>query len=174
MANLNPFSADIVDYVRNHMTDEAILELIVNKLTGDDGEAPVEAAPKTRAKRGPAKKKVVARKASPAPRKTTAKKKAVAKKKAPTRRRARSGDREAERAKVEQVITSSKGLSASEIAAKAKMPKERVSQHVKKLKEAGAIYQGGDRRFARYAGTKKIAEAASEYAKKNAKGPRRR
>ena len=73
--------------------------------------------------------------------------------------------------KVEGVIKSSKGLSASEIAKKSKLPQTRVSSLVRDLKAQGRIHQGGDRRFARYAGDAKTAARASEEARRTASGP---
>ena len=74
--------------------------------------------------------------------------------------------------KVESVIKSSEGLSASEIAQKSKLPRTRVSSLVRDLKAQGRIHQGGDRRFARYAGDAKTAAKASEQARRTASGPK--
>jgi DNA-binding transcriptional regulator GbsR (MarR family) len=65
-------------------------------------------------------------------------------------------------------------LSASEIAKKTKLPQSRVASAVRELKAAKRIFQGGDRRFARYAGDPKTALRASTNARKNAAGPRKK
>jgi len=51
------------------------------------------------------------------------------------------------------------------------VPQTRVAAALKDLKLAKRICQGGDRRFARYAGDLKTAEQASLSARKNASGP---
>ena len=157
MSNLDAFSAEIVRLVRE-MPDEAILELVKNQLSG------VEAAPS------------LPRRAAAAPARSAPARKA----RAPKRRAKRGGARRTSEGReqalsaVEAVIKSSKGLSASQIASKAKMPQTRVSSLVRELKAAGRVHQGGDRRFARYAGDAKTAEKASEEARKSASGPVRK
>ncbi|MCA9621014.1 MAG: hypothetical protein KC731_18455 [Myxococcales bacterium] len=143
------------------MPDEAILELVKNQLSG------VEAAPS------------LPRRAAAAPA-APARSAPARKARAPKRRAKRGGARRTSEGReqalsaVEAVIKSSKGLSASQIASKAKMPQTRVSSLVRELKAAGRVHQGGDRRFARYAGDAKTAEKASEEARKSASGPVRK
>lgn len=205
MPKLDPFSAQIVQLVRE-MPDEAILELVRNKLGADDEvvaaavSAPARKAKATRrkkasAKRKPAAKKAVAKKAAPKKKKAATKKRrpkkkaapkkrAVAKKTAPKRKKAATkkratakrggGDRQRELDAVERAIRSSKGLSASDIVKRTKLPRARVSAAVRQLKEAKRIHQGGDRRFARYAADAKTAKAASELARTTASGPKRK
>ena len=72
---------------------------------------------------------------------------------------------------VERVVKSGAGLSASEVARAASIPQTRAAAALKELKLAKRIFQGGDRRFARYAGDLKTAEQASTAARKTAKGP---
>ena len=62
-------------------------------------------------------------------------------------------------------------MSASEVAKSAGVPQSRASSALKELKLAKRIFQGGDRRFARYAGTASGAQAASDGARRNASGP---
>jgi len=155
MPKLDAFSQQIVDLVRQ-MPDEAILELVKNQLGADGGAV----APNGHATRA-------AVKASPSkPKKRAAKKRSGRKKPSRT-----SAAREEAMATVESVIKGSKGLSASEIAKKSKIPQTRVSSLVRDLKAQGRIHQGGDRRFARYAGDAKTAEKASDQARKTASGP---
>jgi hypothetical protein len=73
--------------------------------------------------------------------------------------------------KVERIVKGSSGLSASEVAKQAGIPQTRAAAALKELKLAKRIFQGGDRRFARYAGDSKTAEQASIMARKNAAGP---
>lgn len=88
------------------------------------------------------------------------------------RRGGRSGaGRQELLASVERVVKSGGGLSASEIAKSAGVPQSRVTSALKELKLAKRIYQGGDRRFARYAGDARSAEQASVSARQNASGP---
>lgn len=169
MANMDPFSAQIVHFVRTEMSDEAILELVLNKLAPEAAEVAAEsarapAAPRTTASRAKSRSKS---------KKATTKKAATPKQKANRKHGGARTDRSADMAKVESVIKGSKGLSASEIAKMAKLPQSRVSNLVRALKGEGRIFQGGDRRFARYAGDAKTATAASEHARKNASGPKR-
>lgn len=72
---------------------------------------------------------------------------------------------------VERIVKSSSGVSASEVAKSAGVPQSRASSALKELKLAKRIFQGGDRRFARYAGTASGAQAASDGARRNASGP---
>jgi hypothetical protein len=73
--------------------------------------------------------------------------------------------------KVEEIVKAGAGLSASEVARAAGIPQTRAAAALKELKIGKKIYQGGDRRFARYAGDAKTAEQASTHARKTAKGP---
>lgn len=214
MANqLDSFSAQIVNYVRTGMSDEAVLELVKNKLGVPGAAAPAAARPRAAAapaaapaaassarrgkkasRKGKAKSKAKAKAApraaraaasapaeaaAPAPAgKAKAKTKTKAKAKVKPARRKKSaaragGNREQEMETIEKTIKGSKGMSASEISEKTKIPQSRVSAHVRVLKGDKRIFQGGDRRFARYAGDQKTAEQASEEARKNASGPRR-
>jgi hypothetical protein len=154
MPNLDPFLAQIVNWVRN-MPDEALLDLVRNHLGGFHGGgrsgARAVAAFKigpTNGRRGPRKVK--------------------------RRRRATSADKEQALSAVERAVKSSKGLSASEIVSRTKLPKARVQAAVRELKHSKRIFQGGDRRFARYAGDAKTAKQASLNARKSAAGPRRK
>jgi DNA-binding transcriptional ArsR family regulator len=146
---LDPFAAQLVEFVRHHMPDEAILELVRHHLgvssgqvggaTGRGGSATTSAArPKKRA----------ARKARGASNRSLARQRVVA--------------------AVEQIVKASSGLSASEIAAQAGVAQSRVASALRELKQAGRVHQGGDRRFARYAADPKTARAASDHARSNA------
>jgi hypothetical protein len=149
MAGLDAFSAQIVKFVRE-MPDEALLELVKQKL-GVHG-----------AGRG-----AVALPVAPAP--------AKAKAKRPAKRRTAAApateDRRALLDNVERVVKSGNGMSASEVARSSGVPQTRAAAALKELKLAKRIFQGGDRRFARYAGDLKTAELASTVARKSAKGP---
>jgi hypothetical protein len=72
---------------------------------------------------------------------------------------------------IERVVKASSGVSASDVARLANVPQTRAAAALKELKLAKRIFQGGDRRFARYAGDLKTAEQASSSARKTAKGP---
>jgi DNA-binding transcriptional ArsR family regulator len=210
MANqLDSFSAQIVSYVRTGMSDEAVLELVKNKLglayggivgaaasgrsagrsarAGRKAAAPAAPVPSagpsgggkkaTRKARGKKKSKARAKaKAAPPVARAASAPPRVAKAKPGRRKKAGrrgGGNRDQEMEAVERVIKASKGMSASEISTKTKIPQSRVSAHVRALKSDKRIFQGGDRRFARYAADQKSAEHASEEARKNASGPRR-
>jgi hypothetical protein len=88
-----------------------------------------------------------------------------------TRRPAPSPDRQSVLDEVERVVKANEGMSASEVAKAANIPQTRAASALKELKLAKRIFQGGDRRFARYAGDAKTAEQASTTARKTAKGP---
>ena len=111
--------------------------------------APVKAAP---VKAAPVK----AAPAKAAPGKATA---------APT------NDRSALLDKVERYVKSNTGVSASQVATAAGAPQSRVATALKELRTAKRIFQGGDRRFARYAGDAKTAARASVIARTTASGP---
>jgi RIO-like serine/threonine protein kinase len=83
------------------------------------------------------------------------------------KRRATSAAKKQILTTVERAIKSSKGLSASEVAKQTKLPQARVTTAIRELKTARRIFQGGDRRFARYAGSAKTAKTASVFARKN-------
>ncbi len=166
---MDPFSAEIVALVRR-MSDEAILALVRNQLEAVSSLAggvtfaparrgrppgrPAKAAapiPSPRAGRGPAKKA----------------------KGGKARHRSNSAEREQLLASVEKIVKNGSGISASETAKNAGLPQARVATALKELKLAKRIFQGGDRRFARYAGDAKSAEQASVNARRNAAGPAR-
>jgi hypothetical protein len=165
MAQLDAFSSQIVRFVRT-LSDEAILALVRNQLDSLSGGAPGRRAGTVARGRGGRRKIVVA--AAPA---------AAAPKPAPKAGRSRRRQSPAQRkqllAAVERVVRGSKGLSASEIATRVGQPQERVTAAVRELKTAKRIFQGGDRRFARYAGDGRTAHAASLAARKNASGSKR-
>jgi hypothetical protein len=98
--------------------------------------------------------------------------KSVKSRTSPSRRtKARSQEREETLNNVERVVKQSAGLSASDVAKSAGIPQPRAAAALKELKLTKRIFQGGDRRFARYAGDLKTAELASETARKTASGP---
>ncbi len=159
------FSAQIVELVRR-MPDEAILELVKNRL----GMAPFRAlGQEGRGRRAPAPRAAEVepvasrRKRGAAPRAANAEK--------PDRPPALSPDRNEMLESVERVVTASNGVSASEVARAANVPQPRAAAALKELKLEKRIFQGGDRRFARYAGDAKVAEAASLAARTSASGP---
>jgi hypothetical protein len=200
MAKLDQLSQQIVKLVRS-MPDEAILELVRDKLGVGDAPAPAakaaapkaaapaKAAPKKRRAKKAAKRVVKAAapakaaakvKAKVAPKakvkvKAKAKAKAPAKAAAPKKRggRAPRADKAQLLEVVERTVRSSKGMSASQIADKTKLPQSRVAAAVRELKASKRIFQGGDRRFARYAGDRDTANKASLHARANAAGPKR-
>ncbi len=132
--------------------------------------APAAAAPAARpaASAAPAK-------AASKPVKAAKTVKAAKPKKAPVARRgrpARAGvDRSEVLSVVERAIKSGSGMAASEVAKAAGIPQSRATAAIKELKLAKRIFQGGDRRFARYAGDARTAQVASENARKTASGP---
>jgi DNA-binding transcriptional ArsR family regulator len=159
------FSAQIVELVRR-MPDEAILELVKNRL----GMAPFRAlGQQAHGRRAPAARAVeiepVAskRKRAAPPRAAKAEK--------PGRPTTLSPDRKEILESVERVVKASNGVSASEVARAASIPQPRAAAALKELKLEKRIFQGGDRRFARYAGDAKVAEAASLAARTLASGP---
>lgn len=169
---MDAFSAQIVKFVRE-MPDEALLELVKQKLgvigamvgvgvgagggRTDGGRAgsPARAAVTAAAKKAKNKRAPVRE----------------AQRSAPARRVAVSADRQTVLDNVERVVKASQGVSASDVARAAGVPQTRAAAALKELKLAKRIFQGGDRRFARYAGDPKTAEQASTTARKTAKGP---
>lgn len=177
------FSAQIVELVRK-MPDEAILALVKNQLgaVAAHAAAPVAAAvaaaPVRRRGRPPrAAAAPVAAPVAPAPvakpAAAPAKRGAAAKRKPgrPRRSPAASQERMDTLNNVERIVKASQGVSASDVAKAAGIPQTRAAAALKELKLAKRIFQGGDRRFARYAGDSKTAEGASLSARKNAAGP---
>ena len=93
---------------------------------------------------------------------------------APARPRATrktSPERQELLASIERIVRAGTGVSASDVARAIRLPQSRVAAGLKELKLTGRIHQGGDRRFARYAGDAKVAEEASRSARETAPGP---
>jgi hypothetical protein len=163
MSNLDPFTSQILEYVRS-MPDDALLELVRAHLNGEAAVLPSGGAEAT----------ITARRAASGT-KRAAKAQKTKKKRSKTRRkRATSEERQALLDSVETIVKRSKGLSSSQVAKKARVPQTRAASALRELKGAKRVYQGGQRRFARYAGDAKTAKRASERARKNARGPKRK
>jgi len=157
---MDAFSAQIVKFVRE-MPDEALLELVKQKLGvigAAVGRAQGRPSPARAAVAAAAKK--AKRKATPA-----------RNKRRPARRAPATPDRKDLLDSVERVVKAGSGVSASDVAKAAGIPQTRAAAALKELKLQKRIFQGGDRRFARYAGDAKTAEQASAVARKTAKGP---
>jgi hypothetical protein len=160
MANIGAFGAQIVAMVRN-MPDEALLDLVKHQLDVFTGGAPL--APRSAARRGRPRSAAVAAPAR-AP-KGSAKRRA-------RRSTAPSAERAAALEAVERIVKSGSGVSASDVARAAKIKQTRAAAALKELKLAKRIFQGGDRRFARYAADAKTALQASQHARTTASGPK--
>ena len=176
------FSAQIIELVRR-MPDEAILELVKNRL----GMAPFrELSQESRGRRARSPRAVEPERVEPSERvervelvelverKRKSKRMAAPEKPRATRPRRPatvSPDRTETLEAVERVVKASTGVSASEVARAAGIPQPRAAAALKELKLEKRLFQGGDRRFARYAGEAKIAEAASLAARTSASGP---
>jgi len=164
MAQMDAFSAQIVKFVRE-MPDDALLDLVKQKLgilgmsAARNGRGTLQvvslplpvAGAKSKGKRG------VATLQPPSSRLRRA---------APT-----SAARQSMLDSVERIVKASSGVSASDVARLAGILQTRAAAALKELKVTKRIFQGGDRRFARYAGDLKTAERASATARKTAKGP---
>jgi hypothetical protein len=179
---MDAFSAQIVRMVRE-MNDEAILALVKNQL-GSVAGAVSGALPTSglatgrrrgRPPRGSSSGGGQSQSAAPAATKqASSSKRGAAPKRKPGRPRrspAASQERQETLNQVEKIVKSSQGVSASDVAKQAGVPQTRAAAALKELKLAKRIFQGGDRRFARYAGDAKTAEQASLNARKNASGP---
>lgn len=164
MANLDAFTAQIVEMVRN-MSDEAILSLVRGQLGSLGGGIELPAA-----RRSPGRRPSAGGSAAAAP---AAGRRAAAGAAKGGRRRARvtSAARTELLDKVEKIVRGASGLSSSQVAKSAGVPQPRAAAALKELKLAKRIFQGGDRRFARYAGDAKSATAASQHARTTASGP---
>ena len=144
MPSVDPFSAQIVQFVRQ-MPAEAILALVRQRL----GVSPAAA-------NGKGDLRSVASAPS-----------AVASSRSNGRRtRSTSADRTALLATVERVVKAGSGLSASDVAKAAGVAQTRVAAAIRELKQSKRIFQGGDRRFARYAADTSTAKRASLAARK--------
>ena len=141
MPNLDAFSSQIVKLVRA-MPDEALLALVRQEL----GVATRGTLAPNGAQRG---------RATSSPRRRT---------------RATTASRGELLVTVERVVKGASGLSAREVAKAAGVPQPRAASALKVLKKAKRIFQGGERRFARYAASASAAERASLDARKGASG----
>lgn len=169
MATTDAFSAQIVQLVRK-MPDSAILELVKHQLGAVLGVSPLRKLAKPIALRSEKAARLVA--GTVASRKKRGA--ASAAKRRPGRPRsaaALSEERQETLNNVERIVKAGAGMSASEVAKSAGIPQTRAAAALKELKLTKRIFQGGDRRFARYAGDAKQAEAASTTARKTASGP---
>jgi len=153
MPKLDPFSAQIVQLVRQ-MPDDAILELVRKQLGGV--KAVTASAMTGRSSASTTK--------SASSTTTTATKPRRARKR---RARQSQADKKAVLSLVERAVKGARGLSASQVAKKTKIAQTRVSAALRELKQSKRIYQGGERRFARYASDAKTANRASNDARKN-------
>ncbi|MCK6586129.1 MAG: hypothetical protein L6Q76_00950 [Polyangiaceae bacterium] len=159
------------------MNDEAILALVKNQLGSVAGALPTALPVAGTRRRGrPPRAAAAAQAPSAAPvaaKPAGGKRGAGAKRKPgrPRRSPAASQERQDTLNLVEKLVKSSQGVSASDVAKQAGVPQTRAAAALKELKLAKRIFQGGDRRFARYAGDAKTAEQASLSARKNASGP---
>lgn len=178
MAN-DAFEQQIVDLVRK-MPDAAIIALVKDRLGSVMGAGAVSApaiVPAAAAKRRgrPARAAAAAPAAAPAaPAPAAAKRAAAPAKRKPGRPKktaALSAERQEVLNSVERIVKSGNGVSASDVARQAGIPQTRAAAALKELKLAKRIFQGGDRRFARYAGDAKTADQASLNARKTASGP---
>ncbi|MFO0759783.1 MAG: hypothetical protein U0359_25065 [Byssovorax sp.] len=153
------------------MPDSAILELVKHQLGAVLGVSPLRKLAKPIALRSEKAARLVAGTVSSRNKKRGA---ASAPKRRPGRPRsaaALSEERQETLNKVEGIVKAGVGMSASEVAKSAGIPQTRAAAALKELKLTKRIFQGGDRRFARYAGDPKQAEAASTTARKTASGP---
>lgn len=174
------FEKQIVELVRT-MPDAAIIALVKDRLGSVMGAAAITvpaAAPAAATKRRgrPARAAAAAPAAAPAaPAAAPAAKRgaAPAKRKPgrPKKTAALSAERQDTLNSVERIVKSGNGVSASDVSRQAGIPQTRAAAALKELKLAKRIFQGGDRRFARYAGDAKTAEQASVNARKTASGP---
>jgi hypothetical protein len=174
MANTDVFSAQIVEFVRRmpsaqivelvrRMPDETILALVKDQLGAVAGAAAI-ALPRRRG-RPPG------RPAGPARAAAAGRGRGKARRGRPGRRPGGSAERQQLLNAVEKIVKGSSGMSASEVAKSAGVPQTRAAAALKDLKITKRIFQGGDRRFARYAGDARAAEQASLQARKSAAGP---
>jgi len=167
MGTTDAFSAQIVELVRK-MPDEAILELVKHQLGALGNHSPLRGLARSNSQRSRSSR-------TAAPQATAKSKRAsLSPKRRPGRpRKAQALSEERQRLlnDVERIVKAGAGMSASEVAKSAGVAQTRVAAALKELKLAKRIFQGGDRRFARYAGDAKAAELASTTARKNAAGP---
>lgn len=167
MASTDAFSAQIVELVRK-MPDEAILELVKHQLGAALGVSPLRNLARPVAGRSGRATRAVAESAKRAKRATASSKRRPGR---PRKTANLSEERQETLNNVERIVKASSGVSASDVAKSAAIPQTRAAAALKELKLAKRIFQGGDRRFARYAGDAKQAELASTTARKNASGP---
>jgi hypothetical protein len=167
MAQMDAFSAQIVKFVRE-MPDEALLDLVKQKL-GVIGASALDGGAGRTGRGGAMRVLPVAPPAAVAKGKRA---RASSKADRASRRPIPpTAERQGMLDSVERIVRASAGLSASDVASSAGIPQTRAAAALKELKLAKRIFQGGDRRFARYAGDSKTAEQASTLARQNAKGP---
>lgn len=193
MATQDAFTSQILALVRR-MPDDAILALVKNQLGAlIGGAAGAALAPKRGRKPGrPAKAKAAAPAPAPTPKpkakaKAKSKKPAVKAAKAPSAVKAapkvakaspkKAGGRirrsgaELQKALeiVERAVKNSKGVAVGQVVKATGMKKASVAAALKELRSGRRIFLAGDRRFARYAGDARTAEAASSAARKSGK-----
>jgi hypothetical protein len=77
------------------------------------------------------------------------------------RKRSTAEQQAAAVSEVARVVDASRGLSVGEIERASGLPRISVATALKKLKDEGRVFMGGNRRFARYASTQAQADRAS-------------
>lgn len=148
---MNKFEQQIVSFVRKSMSDDQILNLVRAQLGAPTADHPIrvhEGPPQAGDKRrsGLGKKKVATKKS----------------------RRSRKTVKMAAEALSDRVLAfvlSSEGVAVKDVSEGLKITKNQASTALRRLRDEKKIAQGGERRFARYAKTKKIALAASKQAR---------
>jgi hypothetical protein len=163
MTITDAFSVQIVELVRK-MPGEAILELVKQKL----GALGVLSMRRRTQISGHASQSARAQRGARAKRGTRGPKRRT--NQSPTAKGV-SAERQRLLDTVEHIVKAGSGMSASDVSRSAGIPQTRAAAALKELKCARCIFQGGDRRFARYAGDAKTAEQASLQARKSATGP---
>lgn len=170
MATTDAFSAQIVELVRK-MPDEAILELVKHQLGAALGVSPLRSLAKAGVARRGRAVRIVAESAPRTKRGSASAKRRPGRAGRPPKTAKLSAERTETLTNVEKIVKASTGVSASDVAKSAGIPQTRAAAALKELKLEKRIFQGGDRRFARYAGDLKTAELASTTARKTASGP---
>ena len=143
---MNTFEKNIVNFVRTDMPDQSVMALVRNQLLNESSNVDFSGAMgSTKAKPSRAKKASAA----------------------PKQRRTRGNASELRSTVEAYVKASPTGLAASEVAKGVGAPQPAVARALKQLYEGKRIARAGERRFARYARNKTLANAAVKAARAN-------
>ena len=166
MPTQDRFFSNLAELIRR-MPDDALLELVGAKLDQGGFVSASQGGRRTSASGASGLEASVPRRGPGRPPKAGG---AVKAGRGGARKRMPSAEKEALLSRVEEFVKSSSGVGVRDVVQELRIPKPQAAAALKQLKTEKRIFQGGDRRFARYGGTKEAALQASDAARTSGGG----